>query len=140
MSEMNKPAGLNFKDIKSYIDEGYNTLKPPTAQKKAVLVIGDTGVGKSTFVLYMAEAELIVKKVGLGAAIDSLNNPSTAKIGHGKVSETFIPIKVQMNDMDFFDCSGFEDNRGEEYQIGNAYFLKRLFKLYKEVKIVLMID
>lgn len=45
-----------------------------------------------------------------------------------------------MNDMDFFDCSGFEDNRGEEYQIGNAYFLKRLFKLYKEVKIVLMID
>lgn len=31
MSEMNKPAGLNFKDIKSYIDEGYDTLKPPTA-------------------------------------------------------------------------------------------------------------
>ncbi len=42
--------------------------------------------------------------------------------------------------MDFFDCSGFKDNRGDEYEISNSFFLQRLFYLYKNVKLLLVID
>lgn len=40
----------------------------------------------------------------------------------------------------FFDCSGFKDNRGEEYEISNSFFVKRLFDIYSKIKILLLVD
>lgn len=42
--------------------------------------------------------------------------------------------------MVFFDCSGFKDNRGEEYEISNSFFVQRLFDIYKNIKILLIVD
>jgi hypothetical protein len=40
----------------------------------------------------------------------------------------------------FYDCPGFRDNKGEEYEISNSFFVQRLLDIYPKVKIVLMID
>lgn len=40
----------------------------------------------------------------------------------------------------FYDCPGFRDNKGEEYEISNSFFVQRLLDIYPKVKIVIMID
>ena len=42
--------------------------------------------------------------------------------------------------MAFYDCPGFKDNKGEEYEISNSFFVQRLLDNYKKVKLVLIID
>ena len=42
--------------------------------------------------------------------------------------------------MAFYDCPGFKDNKGEEYEISNSFFVQRLLDIYQKVKIVLIID
>lgn len=42
--------------------------------------------------------------------------------------------------MAFYDCPGFKDNKGEEYEISNSFFVQRLLDLYKNVKLVLVVD
>lgn len=42
--------------------------------------------------------------------------------------------------MAFYDCPGFKDNKGEEYEISNSFFVQRLLDIYQNVKIVLIID
>ena len=42
--------------------------------------------------------------------------------------------------MAFYDCPGFKDNKGEEYEISNSFFVQRLLDIYQRVKIVLIVD
>lgn len=42
--------------------------------------------------------------------------------------------------MAFYDCPGFKDNKGEEFEISNSFFIQRLLDIYKKVKIVLIVD
>lgn len=95
------------------IENGFRALKAPKGHRQAVLVIGDTGVGKSTIISLLAGFKLTVKHNGLNTVIDSGDNKTSLKIGHDKFSETSVPTKVVIGDMDFFDCSGFRDNRGD---------------------------
>lgn len=65
---------------------------------------------------------------------------SQIKIGHNKYSETSIPTKVVIDNMAFYDCPGFKDNKGEEFEISNSFFVQRLLDIYEKVKIILIID
>ena len=122
------------------MDQGFRALKAPKGSRQAVLVIGDTGVGKSTIISLLAGLKLVVKNNGLNIIIDSADAETKVKIGHQKYSETTVPTKIVIDDLDFFDCSGFRDNRGDQFQISNSFFLQRLFYLYDKVKILLIID
>jgi GTPase SAR1 family protein len=102
------------------------------------LVLGDTGVGKTTILSYLGNKKLVVRMHGLNAVLDGQGE--RLGIGHDRLSETRVPSKVIIDDLVFFDCAGFGDNRGEEVEISNSFFVKRLFSLYKNVKILLMID
>jgi hypothetical protein len=42
--------------------------------------------------------------------------------------------------MAFYDCPGFKDNKGEEYEISNSFFVQRLLDIYDRVKLVLIVD
>lgn len=42
--------------------------------------------------------------------------------------------------MAFYDCPGFKDNKGEEYEISNSFFVQRLLDMHEKVKIVLIVD
>lgn len=82
---------------------------------------------------------MIVKMDGLKPVLANVGK-SVIKIGHEKFSETSIPTKVLIQGMAFYDCPGFKDNKGEEYEISNSFFVQRLLDIYPKVKIVLVID
>lgn len=75
-------------------------------------MIGDTGVGKSTVISFLAKKKLVVKHNGLNTVIALESHDDKLKIGHDKYSETAIPTKIVIENLDFYDCSGFNDNRG----------------------------
>ncbi len=134
----NNPNPLNLKKIKELIQTGISRIPKDPNCNEAVIVIGDTGVGKSTMLSFLAGAELFVRYDKLKPYLDCPEN--IVKIGHGMLAETGIPNKLVIDKMAFYDCPGFKDNKGEEVEISNSFFVQRLLDIYPKVKIVLMID
>lgn len=51
-----------------------------------------------------------------------------------------MPTKLVIDGTAFFDCPGFKDNKGEEFEISNSFFIQRLLDIYKRAKLLLVID
>jgi hypothetical protein len=123
--------------------------------KDAVIVIGNTGAGKSTFVNYLLGCDMIqktpkelgikgLKKVVVvrpkseGGACDEI-----MPIGHSKTSKTFIPQIASdpiNREVAYCDCPGFLDNRGAEINIANAVNIKCALQEAKCVKVLILIN
>lgn len=113
--------------------------------RNLVVVIGNTGAGKSTFVnwLYGCKMARVSRKtIGIGGigSVVVVDKGSSVKevmaIGHSKLSMTFMPQIEQ----DKCDCPGFLDNRGVEINIANAVNIKKAFVLARSVKVVMLIN
>lgn len=72
--------------------------------------------------------------------IDQIDTQSSLKIRHENMSATVTPVKMTIGNIDFFDCPGFDLESTKELEISYYYFLKKVFKLYTEMKIVLVIE
>lgn len=129
---------LNLLKIKDMIRQGISRIPKDPICNEAVIVIGDTGVGKSTILTFLSGEEMTVRYDGLKPILECPN--SAVKIGHEKYSETSIPNKLVIDNLAFYDCPGFRDNKGEEYEISNSFFVQRLLDIYQSVKIVILID
>ena len=122
--------------------------------KEAVIVIGNTGAGKSSFVNYLAGCEmvfkgkkkkdgkmskkkhLVVKPKAEGGCLDEI-----MPIGHDKKSKTFMPhIETTAQQITYCDCPGFLDNRGAEINIANAVNIRKAFSQAKGVKVIILIN
>jgi energy-coupling factor transporter ATP-binding protein EcfA2 len=132
-------SGINLLKLKDMIKNGVSRIPKDPNADEAIIVIGDTGVGKSTILAFLSGAELYVRDDNLKPTLDCPNNPNI-KIGHEKYSETSIPTKLLIDHLAFYDCPGFRDNKGEEYEISNSFFVQRLLDIYDKVKIVLILD
>lgn len=132
-------APIDLARLKEMIKKGIDAIPVDNISESAVLVIGDTGVGKSTIMSFLSGAQLTVRLDGLKPSLDNREG-GLIKIGHQKFSETSVPTKIVLENMAFYDCPGFKDNKGEEYEISNSFFIQRLLDIYKKVKLVLIID
>lgn len=93
------------------IKKGIDAIPVDNTSESAVLVIGDTGVGKSTIMSFLSGAQLTVRLDGLKPSLDNREG-GLIKIGHQKFSETSVPTKIVIENMAFYDCPGFKDNKG----------------------------
>ena len=132
-----RPIDLN--QLKSMIHYGLEAIPYDAKTSQAVLMIGDTGVGKSTIMSFLSGASMTIRYEGLKPTLDN-DGPSKIKIGHEKYSETSVPTRVEIQDMAFYDCPGFKDNQSEEREIANSFFVQRLLDIYQKVKLVLIVD
>ena len=122
--------------------------------KEAIIVIGNTGAGKSTMVNYFAGCMMelkspedlgfegiddfvVVKPAEEGGTFDEI-----MPIGHTKESKTFMPqIETAPGQrLTYCDCPGFLDNRGAEINIANAVNVKNAIIKAKSVKIIILIN
>jgi GTP-binding protein EngB required for normal cell division len=109
--------------------------------KDLVLVVGNTGSGKSTFVNYLMgkamKEERVKNSMEKGFTCD---NP-IMEIGHGFKSQTSFPESCcdPATNLTYCDCPGFMDNRGVVFDITNMYALTRMAQKARSVKGVVII-
>lgn len=94
----------------------------------SIILLGTTGVGKSTLVNLIAGCKLVPKQSSFSKdlvyAIDEKVGCQPSKIGHGIASETSLPIFVPSlldKDVALFDTAGFSETRGYMYDVVNHY-------------------
>ena len=125
-----------------------------------LMVIGNTGAGKSTFVNFLAGCvmELISRgDAGVGGDDDEdivrvkpgsphpfralAVDPYVMAIGHSDESATFLPNVVYdpVNILTYCDCPGFVDNRGFEINIANAVNIKRTIAAGTSVRVLILL-
>ena len=78
-------AVIDLGRLKEMIKKGIDAIPADTTSESAVLMIGDTGVGKSTIMSYLSGAQLTVRLDGLKPSLDNKEG-GLIKIGHQKFS------------------------------------------------------
>ena len=112
----------------------------PATGKEVLMVLGNTGAGKSTFLNYLmgARMELVYPEdldlPGEQEVVVVAQNsprPEIMPIGHERTSKTFMPQMATDPDNTtwvYCDCPGFADNRGPEINIANALSINRILQ------------
>ena len=111
--------------------------------EELVVVVGMTGVGKSTTVNYLLgdEIEVISRTSGGTKYAVKDESSASAKIGYGRSETTFPRVyPVEDSSVKLADTAGYGDTRGIERQIGIAAELTRLSKKAKIKGIVLVVN
>jgi hypothetical protein len=118
--------------------------------KEVVMVLGITGVGKSTFLNSLLGCDMKAVKpseLGLtGLKKVVIVDPRSARaeimsIGHKRASQTFMPQIATEPDHAhrvYCDCPGFSDNRGAEINIANSLNINQILQNATGVKAVFL--
>jgi len=144
--EIKQPDGSTItQSLIEFINEGKQKMSNTGCQKKAIMVLGLTGVGKSTLVNYLNDVPLKCEKKNGAWRID-LVDPNvklmcTYKIGH-RDSETLYPSACtpQGKQVTYIDSPGFQDNRGFEIEIGNSFFREEILKQVDDLKFLILLN
>ncbi|XP_034249607.1 uncharacterized protein LOC117650350 [Thrips palmi] len=141
------PPGEDLKkSIFSLMEKG-DKRNGLAAHRDIVILLGNTGSGKSTLTQFLAGnntkliSEEIEKGLGLEEFIivdsdDRIGSSSTA------VSKTIFPEPTvdENTKTTYYDCPGFSDTRGVAQDISQAYFMKRLIDSADRVKLVFVVN
>ena len=127
----------------------YGEQRARQAQGKSlVVVLGNTGAGKSCFVNLLQGCTFEVSKKDDYRMVirkDSIIK-EICKIGHTNQSTTFAPQlskakeSIGLNGFAFADCPGFLDNRGFEINIANAVNIKNTISSADTARVVVIIN
>jgi len=121
--------------------EGEKNITFPDSFKNYILLVGNTGGGKTTlaFVLATDNSRLTSKEVEAGKYV--IEDPD-GKISGGTESKTlfpeFLPDKDAM--VGYYDCAGFEDTRGMPSDIAANFFLKQVIDHAASLKFLISIN
>mmetsp|Transcript_16251 Transcript_16251/g.24482 ORF Transcript_16251/g.24482 Transcript_16251/m.24482 type:complete len:567 (-) Transcript_16251:142-1842(-) len=109
--------------------------------KDLVLIVGNTGAGKSTFVNYLMGKQMREVKVKNSMEKGFTCDNPIMEIGHGFQSQTSFPESCSdpTVNLTYCDCPGFMDNRGVVFDITNMYALTRMAQKARSVKGVVII-
>ena len=131
-----------------------NALHAPFKEGKeefgsATILLGRTGVGKTTLLQLLSGGELTGEKQRFGnrysistveKAASSEVNKRKALIGHRHQSETSLPNYRRYKGESYWDCAGFGDTRGSVQKLLNISYLKMVFDPKQANKIVLVVE
>lgn len=109
-------------------------------QKDVVVVLGNTGSGKSTLTLLITGAELIAVETdeGSGEYVVKDKRDLISPPDQTTKSQTIIPNLLIDKELttSYYDCAGFEDSRGVDHDISVTYLIQKLLKYANSVKFV----
>ncbi|CAG8693641.1 8253_t:CDS:2, partial [Racocetra persica] len=105
-------------------------------QENAVIIIGDTGEGKTTLLGYLTGIPLFSGEDDLGDYIIYAEDSNEIDINDRPISQTSLPKCREV----YWDCPGFGDTRGPVQNIVNAYSIYKLVKNIEKLKILLVVS
>ncbi|XP_055306114.1 uncharacterized protein LOC129570500 [Sitodiplosis mosellana] len=129
-------------DTLVYVNNLQTKLKlPPNSNIN--LVVGNTGVGKSTYVHYAAGdySKMISHRSGRKLKIFDGLDPELNRTTFATESRTLIPEMVIDEDgYVWYDCPGFGDTHNETVEIATSFLIKNIIENASFVKIVFVVD
>lgn len=131
----NGEDGILFNRATALIEMALAEIKAESGN--AILVMGETGAGKSTLTNFMAGVNY--QKNGV-SKISKCNtkDEEIAKVGRTSGSETLFPLgyklKILENDMLWIDMAGTRDTDGNEREFAAAIGTKRVTEQVKKIK------
>lgn len=115
-----------------------------------VIVIGETGSGKSTLVNFLLGCTMKQNEEGDAVVAENSEIKELAKIGLGDVSTTLVPNVIpatqgkssdeKIAELVFVDPPGLSDNRGIEIALANAVVTNECVKHARTVRVVLLCE
>ncbi|WP_341761084.1 hypothetical protein [Candidatus Tisiphia endosymbiont of Thecophora atra] len=128
---------------KKVMDEFAKTDHHLIKKDSEVLIVGTSGVGKSTLINYLNGSELVGEYIDGKLKIKLISNslPGRFNIGHStNISETLYPEVYSPDgaNYSFVDCPGFGDSRGAAIDIANLFFRKYVTEGVSNIKILLV--
>lgn len=150
-------AGLDIEAMKWNIENAHR-YAGQAKDKDIILVIGNTGAGKSTLINYLCDVPL--KKVVAADGVDKIfqldhyryyssHHQKYAPMGDGVDSKTFYTEIYTHNSTGFggfsshtfnyCDCPGFIDNRTEEERICTSINTQLTMKMARSVRSILVV-
>jgi predicted GTPase len=126
--------------IKQHFQNLIHATKSQEHGKKGILLLGNTGAGKSTLahLLSVRKLQAIRDDETAELVIEAMQPLTDIVIGHKLASETKIPNKCFVKDLIIWDCPGFNDTEPVQ-EIANSFYIKRLFETTDQLKFVLVI-
>ena len=137
----------SYLKISTTIDFIQQVTKPYTQNTskydKTILIMGPTGVGKSTLINYISDKPLYFKIYNDKPGIFPQDNASIAYVGHGEGSTTLAPNIWQPStghfmDTTFIDCAGDFDSAGTVIEVINSKIKATVAKNVKSAKILIV--
>lgn len=116
-------------------------------KKNLIIVIGNTGTGKSTLSRFIGSdnSKLIAYEVRKGTAdfiIQNLYEKDETKTST-TISKTIFPeliTDVDDQQIGYYDCPGFSDTRNASVEIATAYFTRSVIDYAEALKLVIAVN
>ncbi|MCX4084124.1 hypothetical protein N7281_04580 [Rickettsia hoogstraalii] len=139
----NNEGNTQIESTFDLLRSGEQEIKLSSEYKDVVLVLGNTGAGKTTFTQWIAgdNNKLIAKEVAEGTGeflIEDNNRISNSTIK----SKTIFPelvIDTKINTA-YYDCPGFSDTRSTNNDIATTYFIKKIVDYTDSVKMIFVVS
>lgn len=127
----------NLEQLQVLLEEGVPKITS-AAEKDLVMVIGNTGSGKSTAIKYLTGSKMCRVKRGGKWVIEPIDGAS-ADICHRTTSGTLYPeAQAGQGDLVFGDFPGFLDNRSKEARICASICTELAVKKANSVKSIIV--
>ncbi|CAD8080329.1 unnamed protein product [Paramecium primaurelia] len=125
----------NFKQITQHIQEG-----PENEREVGVFLFGKSRVGKSTLINLLKNPESLTIEKKISELCYVSKDETQFKIEHGCMSETQKISDMQIGDVWFYDCPGFDDNISQQIRIAHRISLYNHMVKTKKVLGFFIID
>ncbi len=126
-----------LQEIKADQDAISHLLLEASAMQVKMVLVGYTGVGKTTLGHYLSGAHLQVVEQNPGKFVlqapEKTGERNNCRIGHvndGTTVPNFFCNTTEL--ISIVDCPGFDDVRGVEQQIKNAFYIQTVFNGRRE--------
>jgi len=109
-----------------------------TEVKDVIIVLGPSGVGKSTLVQFIGNDTNTLRAECEWDECSIIDETGT--IGDDIISKTFLPNLVfrESKNTPFYDMPGFNDNRNASIEIANSFFIRQILDEAERIKILIL--